>query len=70
MRLARASDIHLNHATNTVRQKFYQAVDDQADALVLCGHLARSFSGGDNQERPALKEELSSWCASEYWLWF
>lgn len=30
MRLAWATDIHLNHATNTVQHKFYQAIKDQA----------------------------------------
>ena len=42
MRLAWATDIHLNHATNTVQRKFYQAVKDQADALVLTGDIAES----------------------------
>ncbi len=42
MKLAWATDIHLNHATNTVQHKFYQAVKDQADALVLTGDIAES----------------------------
>jgi len=42
MRLAWASDIHLNHATNTVQHEFYQAVKDRADALVLTGDIAES----------------------------
>ena len=42
MRLAWTTDVHLNHATNTVQHKFYQAVKDRADALLLTGDIAES----------------------------
>ena len=42
MRLAWATDIHLNHATNAAQHKFCQAVKDQADALVVTGDIAES----------------------------
>ena len=46
MRLAWATDIHLDHAKNTVQHKFYQSVQERADALVLTGDIAESPSIG------------------------
>jgi predicted MPP superfamily phosphohydrolase len=42
MKLAWATDIHLNHATNTAQHTFYQAIGEQADALVVTGDIAES----------------------------
>ena len=42
MKLAWATDIHLNHATNAAQHRFYQAVKDQADALLVTGDIAES----------------------------
>ncbi len=46
MKLAWATDIHLDHAKNTVQHKFYESVKEQADALVLTGDIAESPSIG------------------------
>jgi 3',5'-cyclic-AMP phosphodiesterase len=46
MRLAWATDIHLNHATNTAQHGFYQAIGEQGDALVVTGDIAESPSIG------------------------
>jgi predicted MPP superfamily phosphohydrolase len=46
MRLAWATDIHLDHAKNTVQHRFYESVKEQADALVLTGDIAESPSIG------------------------
>ncbi len=46
MNLAWATDIHLDHAKNTVQHKFYQSVKEQADALVVTGDIAESNSLG------------------------
>jgi predicted MPP superfamily phosphohydrolase len=46
MKLAWATDIHLDHARNTVQHKFYQSVKEQADAVVLTGDIAESPSIG------------------------
>ena len=46
MKLAWATDIHLDHAKNTVQHRFYQSVKEQADALVLTGDIAESPSIG------------------------
>jgi Icc protein len=42
MRLAWATDIHLDHAGESARRKFCQAVKEQADALVVTGDIAES----------------------------
>jgi 3',5'-cyclic AMP phosphodiesterase CpdA len=42
MRLAWATDIHLDHATESARRRFCQAVNEQADALVVTGDIAES----------------------------
>lgn len=42
MRLAWATDIHLDHATESARRKFCLAVNEQADALVVTGDIAES----------------------------
>jgi predicted MPP superfamily phosphohydrolase len=42
MKLAWATDIHLGHASESVRRKFYQSVKEQADALVVTGDIAES----------------------------
>ena len=39
MRLAWATDIHLDHASEAARRKFCQSVNDQADALVVTGDI-------------------------------
>ena len=33
MKLAWATDIHLNHTTNAAQHRFYQTVKDQTDAI-------------------------------------
>jgi predicted MPP superfamily phosphohydrolase len=42
MRLAWATDIHLDHASESVRRKFYKSVKEQADVLVVTGDIAES----------------------------
>jgi predicted MPP superfamily phosphohydrolase len=42
MRLAWATDIHLDHASESARRKFCQSVKEQADALVVTGDIAES----------------------------
>ena len=42
MKLAWATDIHLDHATESARRRFCQAVSEQADALVVTGDIAES----------------------------
>jgi hypothetical protein len=42
MRLAWATDIHLDHAGESARRKFCQSVKEQADALVVTGDIAES----------------------------
>ena len=42
MRLAWATDIHLDHATESARRRFCQSVNEQADALVVTGDIAES----------------------------
>ena len=42
MRLAWATDIHLNHASEAARRQFCQSVNEQADALVVTGDIAES----------------------------
>jgi 3',5'-cyclic AMP phosphodiesterase CpdA len=42
MRLAWATDIHLDHADEAARRKFFQSVNAQADALVVTGDIAES----------------------------
>ena len=44
MKLAWATDIHLDHASESARQKFGQSVKEQADALVVTGDIAESPS--------------------------
>ncbi len=46
MKLAWATDIHLDHAKNTVQHKFYQSAKEQADALVVTSDIAESNSLG------------------------
>jgi predicted MPP superfamily phosphohydrolase len=42
MRLAWATDIHLDHAGESARRKFCRAVKEQADSLVVTGDIAES----------------------------
>lgn len=42
MYLAWATDIHLNYASEPRQRKFYYAVKEQADALVVTGDIAES----------------------------
>ena len=42
MKLAWATDIHLDHAGESARRKFCQSVNEQADALVITGDIAES----------------------------
>jgi len=42
MRLAWATDIHLDHASESARRRFCQSVNEQADALVVTGDIAES----------------------------
>ena len=39
-----ATDIHLDHATESARRWFCQAISEQADALVVMGDIAESHS--------------------------
>jgi len=47
MRLAWATDIHLNFLGPADRQRFLEPINDQADALVVTGDLAESNSLGE-----------------------
>jgi predicted MPP superfamily phosphohydrolase len=42
MRLAWATDIHLDHASESARRKFCQSVKEQADVLIVTGDVAES----------------------------
>ena len=42
MRLAWATDIHLDHANEAARRKFCESVNEQADAVVIAGDIAES----------------------------
>jgi 3',5'-cyclic AMP phosphodiesterase CpdA len=42
MRLAWATDIHFDHATESARRKFFESVNEQADAMVVTGDIAES----------------------------
>jgi 3',5'-cyclic-AMP phosphodiesterase len=42
MRLAWATDIHLDHASESARRRFCEFVKEQADALVVTGDIAES----------------------------
>ncbi len=42
MRLAWATDIHLDHASESVRHRFCQSAKEQADALLVTGDIAES----------------------------
>jgi len=42
MKLAWATDIHLDHASEAARREFCQFVNEQADALVVTGDIAES----------------------------
>ncbi len=42
MKLAWATDIHLDHASEAARRRFCEAVQEQADALVVTGDIAES----------------------------
>ena len=46
MRLAWATDIHLNFLTTMARRRFLESVKEQADALVVTGDIAESDSLG------------------------
>jgi 3',5'-cyclic AMP phosphodiesterase CpdA len=46
MRLAWATDIHLNFVTTMARRRFLESVSGQADALVVTGDIAESNSLG------------------------
>jgi 3',5'-cyclic-AMP phosphodiesterase len=50
MKLAWATDIHLDHATESARRRFCQSVQDQADALVVTGDIAESHILGTSLE--------------------
>ena len=42
MRLAWATEIHLDHATESARRRFCEAVNERADTLVITGDIAES----------------------------
>ena len=44
MNLAWATDIHLDHASESARQQFCQSVNEHADALVVTGDIAESHT--------------------------
>ena len=46
MKLAWATDIHLDHASEAARRKFCRSVHEQADALVVTGDIAESHTLG------------------------
>jgi len=46
MRLAWATDIHLDHASEGARRRFCQSVKEQADALIVTGDIAESHTLG------------------------
>ena len=48
MRLAWATDIHLDHATEAARRKFCESVNDAADALVISGDIGESYTLGSS----------------------
>ena len=48
MRLAWSTDIHLDHAKESARQRFCQSVNGQAEALVVTGDIAESHILGAN----------------------
>ena len=50
MKLAWATDIHLDHADESARRKFYRSVKEQADALVITGDIAESHILGSTLE--------------------
>ena len=47
MRLAWATDIHLNFLTVTDRRRFLESVSEQVDAMVISGDMAESNSLGE-----------------------
>ncbi len=47
MRLAWATDIHLNFLTSMDRRRFLESVKGQADALLITGDIAESNSLGE-----------------------
>ena len=47
MRLAWATDIHLNFLTSIDRSRFLDSINEQADALVVSGDIAESNSLGE-----------------------
>ena len=47
MKLAWATDIHLNFLTTLARRRFLESVKEQADALVVTGDIAESNSLGE-----------------------
>ncbi len=50
MQLAWATDIHLDHATESARRRFCQSVNEQANALVVTGDIAESLILGSALE--------------------
>jgi len=42
MRLAWATDIHLDHATEAARRRFCESVNERADAVIITGDIAES----------------------------
>ncbi len=57
MKLAWATDIHLDHASESARRKFCQSVREQADALVVTGDIAESHILGSALESLATLTE-------------
>ena len=59
MKLAWATDIHMDHASESARRQFCQSVHEQADALVVTGDIAESdilgmsLDGAGNPDREA-----------------
>ena len=51
MRLAWATDIHLNFLTSIDRRRFLESVKGQADALLVTGDIAESNSLGESSAR-------------------
>jgi len=57
MKLAWATDIYLDHASEAARRKFCQSVNEQADALVVTGDIAESHILGTALESLATLTE-------------
>ncbi len=50
MKLAWATDIHLDYASETARRKFCESVQEEADSLVVTGEIAESHILGSALE--------------------